>query len=125
MTIINYIKRIILPIVITVVYLILINDIQFQDYQTLIHFGYYIILYRYLCRLGEFNKLFSSLYEKIHYFSFLKKVLITISISMLLGYLSRFIIGDIGTIGVGFLIPVGDETMMLIWLLTLAILKPI
>ncbi|MEG0366491.1 MAG: hypothetical protein RR585_06625 [Coprobacillus sp.] len=125
MTITNYLKRIMLPIILTIVYLILINNMRFEAYETWIHFIYYISLARYLYYGGEFIHLFHTLYEKMHYFSFLKNVLITISISMIFGYLSRFIIGNIGSVGTGYLIPVDDQTMMIVWVFTLALLKPI
>lgn len=125
MTITNYIKRIIFPVILTVVYLVLINDMQYEKFETWIHFGYYMSLGRYLYKVGEFSHLFSSLYNKFHYFSFLRNVLITITASMLFGYLSRFVIGDIGTIGTSYLIPVDDELLMIVWVFTLALLKPI
>lgn len=124
----SYFQKLIIPALLTVIYMIVIGYFEYDDLSTLFHFAYYFLLIAYLFLIGELSKLSTLLLKNIHYLHFLKNVTKTIIASLFIGSFYNLVIVSMTpniAIERAYYIPIGQTQNMVMWFVTLAILKPI
>lgn len=124
----SYFQKLIIPMILTVIYMVVVGYFEYDDLSTLFHFAYYFLLIVYLFVIGELSKLSTLLLKNIHYLHFLKNVTKTIVASLVIGSFYNLVIASaMPNIAIerAYYIPIGQTQNMVMWFVTLAFLKPI